>query len=180
MTPEARTEYIVACIRKGAAMYPEDAEKLLAEHNAHRRAQVLTEAVNLAEKFTERWPDWDAMKADGIIGPFTAFGALADELRRMAAAEPDPGDDDQPPAGEPTPAPDFFQPGHTYRINDGVERADFLGWIFRAEHISNRDGKRTAFGYLTNRHPDSAWNPHFEGEESWAQGWDDITEDGGQ
>lgn len=50
------------------------------------RTEVLAEAAAIAEKFTERWPDMDAMKADGIIGAFTALGALADELRRMANA----------------------------------------------------------------------------------------------
>lgn len=33
MKPAARAEYIVACLRKGGAMYPEDAEQFLAEHD---------------------------------------------------------------------------------------------------------------------------------------------------
>lgn len=95
-----------------------------------------------------------------------------------ARATQDAATDTQPPAAEPTQsAPGFFQPGRTYCINDGVDRADFLGWLFRAEHIGHHDGKRVAFGYLTNRHPDASWNPHFEGEESWAAGWDDVTAD---
>jgi hypothetical protein len=89
MTPEARTAYIVSCIREAGAMYAQDAAAFLAEHDTHRRTEVLTEAADVAEHFTERWPDVEAMKADGIIGPFTAWGRLAEELRRMAGAVQD-------------------------------------------------------------------------------------------
>lgn len=178
MSPEARAAYIVACIREGGSMYPEDAEKFLAEHDAHRRDEVRREAFAEAAEVAVRaargcWHDERGQYAASVAA------GVAKELHRMADATPagkDTGAGTQPPVAEPTQsAPGFFQPGRTYCINDGVDRADFLGWIFRAEHIGHHDGKRVAFGYLTNRHPDASWNPHFEGDESWAAGWDDIT-----
>jgi len=74
------------------------------DHVADHRAEVLAEAADVAERFTERWPDMDAMKADGVIGPHTAFKRIADELRLMTGK--DTGDAIQAPAGESTqPAP---------------------------------------------------------------------------
>ena len=84
-------------------------EPTLAEEAAYVRAkvraEVLTEAADVAEQFTEQWPDLDAMKADGIIGPFTAIGRIADQLREMAGKDTGGA---QAPAGESTqPAPDL-------------------------------------------------------------------------
>ncbi|GAA2457241.1 hypothetical protein [Streptomyces macrosporus] len=50
------------------------------------RAEVLNEAASVAKGFADRFPDFDAMKAAGIIGPHTASRAIHDELRRMADA----------------------------------------------------------------------------------------------
>lgn len=47
MKPAARAEYIVACIRRAGAMYPDDALQFLAEHDAHRRTEVLDEAAEI-------------------------------------------------------------------------------------------------------------------------------------
>lgn len=113
-----RTAYIVACIREAGAMYPQDAAQFLADHDAERRAEVLAEAAAMAERFTEQWPDMDAMKADGIIGPFTAVGRLADQLREMAGK--DTGGAVQAPAGESTQPASFFQPDHSYARRDGT------------------------------------------------------------
>ena len=44
MTPEARAEYIVACLIEGGSIYPHDAAAFLADHDAHTRAKVLAEA----------------------------------------------------------------------------------------------------------------------------------------
>jgi hypothetical protein len=56
------------------------------DHIADHRAEVLAEAASIAATFLERFPDWDAMKAAGIIGPHTMARAIGDELRRMADA----------------------------------------------------------------------------------------------
>jgi hypothetical protein len=50
------------------------------------RGEVLREAASIAATFLGRFPDWDAMKAAGIIGPHTMARAIGDELRRMADA----------------------------------------------------------------------------------------------
>lgn len=77
--------------------YAEWVPVLAAAVHAAARPEVLAEAAAVADRFTERWPDMDAMKADGVIGPFTAFGRLADELREMAGK-----DTGGQPAGEST------------------------------------------------------------------------------
>lgn len=77
----------------------------LALNGWQHRAEVLAEAAAVADAFTSRWPDMDAMKAAGIIGPFSTLGALADELRRMAdagQAGKDTRDATQAPVGEST------------------------------------------------------------------------------
>lgn len=84
-----------------AATNARAAGEMLSGLRSKWRAEALTEAADVAVRFTERWPDMDAMKAAGIIGPFTAFGRLADELREMAGK-----DTGGTPAGESTqPAP---------------------------------------------------------------------------
>lgn len=164
------------------------------DHVGDHRAEVLLDAALVADRFTERWPDMEAMKADGIIGPFTALSRLANELRRMAAGK----DTGSTPAGESTqpaddepmrtartviddfpwsaygidldgadpawvgdlasaiagaltgtdgndePAPDFFQPGHTYTHRDGS--------TFRCDAITTHpeSGWRVALGWHTD------------------------------
>lgn len=158
MTPEARTEYIVACIRKGAAMYPEDAEKLLAEHDAHRRAEVLAEAADRID----RTPS------------ISAAVHATTELRRMAAegaAGKDTLGGDQPPAGESTqPAPDFFQPGHTYQRRR---------WLFQclATAPTPFNGERRAVGFLYR--PGEPATATALDPDDWEQGnWTDTAEAG--
>jgi hypothetical protein len=53
-------------------------------------AEVLNEAAAVAGEFTGRFEDMDAMKAAGLIGPFTMGAAIRDELHRMAAASTPP------------------------------------------------------------------------------------------
>lgn len=51
------------------------------------RAEVLREAAVVAGEFTGQFADMDAMKAEGLIGPFTMSAAIRDELNRMADAD---------------------------------------------------------------------------------------------
>lgn len=142
------------------------------------RAEVLTEAAALAEQFTERWPDADAMKADGIIGPFTAYGAVADELRQMATAGKDTRDGGQPPAGESTqPTPRFFQPGRTYTDTNGY-RAPELVTYFRVEHITRHPQRGTlrAIGWMKSGTTGAPWHGHFQDEDQF-DGWTEVSED---
>lgn len=50
------------------------------------RAEVLREGAQIADRFNERYEDFDAMKAAGIIGPHTMAGAISSELRAQAIA----------------------------------------------------------------------------------------------
>jgi hypothetical protein len=176
MTPEALTTYIVGCLRVSADIHITEAERLLAEHDGHRRTEVLTEAAAVAERFTEQWPDMDAMKADGIIGPFTAFGRVADELRDMARK--DTRDSTQLPAGESTEtAPDFFQPGRTYIDGDGFRAPETLT-LFRVETVARHPSRGTlrAIGWAKiGAAPGGTWHGYFldEGEST---GWTEYAE----
>lgn len=106
--------------------YAEWVPVLAAAVHAAARPEVLAEAAAVADRFTERWPDMDAMKAAGIIGPFTAFGRLADELREMAGK-----DTGGQPAGESTqPAPSLALPWAA--AMDDSDLHQFLGDLVSA------------------------------------------------
>lgn len=62
-----RTDYIVGCIREAGSMYPEDAKAFLAEHDADRRTEVLTEVGALLRGELDAYqaePRWQAGKGD--------------------------------------------------------------------------------------------------------------------
>jgi hypothetical protein len=108
MTPEARAEYIVSCIREGGSMYPYDAARFLADHDAHRRDVVLAEAAALLE-------------SRGYYLP-------GDMVRRMASAGKDTGGQ---PAGESTqPAPSLALPWAA--AMDDSDLHQFLGDLVSA------------------------------------------------
>lgn len=76
MTPEARAEYIVSCIREAGSMYPQDARAFLADHDAHLRSVVLAEAkfetvAWLVKKAAEQRM-WDA----GVLASKVDRGAV--------------------------------------------------------------------------------------------------------
>jgi hypothetical protein len=111
--PTDRTAYIVACIRDAGCMYPDDAEKFLAEHDAHHRAEVLTEAA--AE--LDRIADIVEARVAEHYGPASGIGPGSAQMLRDAAgnvrymARKDTGGAVQAPTGESTEtAPSFFRP----------------------------------------------------------------------
>jgi hypothetical protein len=71
-----RTEYIVACIKQGGSMYPDDARQFLAQHDAHHRTEVLTEAkletVAWLVKKAREQKTWDA----GVLASKVDRGAV--------------------------------------------------------------------------------------------------------
>lgn len=77
----------------------------------------------------------------------------------------------------PQPAPDFFQPGHTYADTDPSN-----DWQFRCDAIVRHpeDGERTALGW---RHFKGEWETCEYGEGDWEiqqiGGHTDVTETGG-
>ncbi|MFI0576163.1 hypothetical protein [Streptomyces tendae] len=74
-----------------------------------------------------------------------------------------------PVESEPCPdhAPDFFQPGHTYRNRRRTFRVDVV--------IAHPDtGHPVAFGWW--KFPLGAWMPLTAGAHNWREGWRDITE----
>jgi hypothetical protein len=145
MNPEARAEYIVACIREGGAMYPDDAKAFLAEHDTHRRGVVLREAGGVANELIAAVPRTDP----DAFARVDSFRAYSDRLHEIAdggaPARKDTGDSGQLPAGESTEtAPGFFQPGRTY-TRPSCGRAV----TFQVTHINTApDGSSvTAFGW---------------------------------
>lgn len=80
-------EELYAAVMSGGEHSPGRSERASARIDAYR-AEVLREAAEKAAAFTDQWSDMDAMKAAGIVGPFTALGRLSEELDRMASATP--------------------------------------------------------------------------------------------
>jgi hypothetical protein len=121
------------------------------------RNEVLHEAASIAATFLGRFPDWDAMKAAGIIGPHTMARAIGNELRRMA----DAGQVGTvtAPSGETTQPASFFQAGHTY----GDAEYD---WKFRCDTVTTHpeNGERTALGW---RFFNGEWEPYAYHEDDW-------------
>lgn len=91
MTPDGRAEYIVACIREAGSMYPQDAAAFLAEHDAHRRTEVLDE---VADAFRQMRGE------DGVPTALLGMDAVLTKLAELARK--DTGSAIQAPAGEST------------------------------------------------------------------------------
>lgn len=91
MTPAERTAYIVSCIREGAAMYPEDAEKFLAEHDVDvyrdSRPRVLREAADVAVTIARSEGSGGSEMDQRAASAAARVGA---ELRRLATEAGDP------------------------------------------------------------------------------------------
>lgn len=85
----ARADYIVGSLIEAGSMYPDDAAEFLAEHDAHRRAEVLAEVKTevvawLVKKAAERQM-WDAgtlaSKVDrGAVRAFLGTGHYRDAM----------------------------------------------------------------------------------------------------
>lgn len=88
MTPEQHTDYIVACISEAGSMYPEDAARFLAEHDAHRRAEDLRAAGDVADELIV---GLDRTGAPDSIVKTDAYRAYSDRLHELADGEPLPG-----------------------------------------------------------------------------------------
>ena len=110
MNPAARTEYIVACIREAGSMYPDDAAAFLAEHDAHRRSEALTEAAaklgRLADTVDARVASHYGPGLGSGIGPGSADmireagRALLDMAKKEDTSGATAGESTQP---DPTP-----------------------------------------------------------------------------
>ena len=146
MIPEQHAAYIVACIREGGSMYPDDAVQFLAEHDAHRRAEARRDTYREIADQIEAWQndaDDDAALDHGALtdaetAAHVAVRRMAKALREVAAA---PGGKSTR-EGEPTrPAPDFFQPGHGYTHRDG---SDFYTVAVTTHPVT---GEPRAFGW---------------------------------
>ncbi|WP_108990397.1 hypothetical protein [Streptomyces coelicoflavus] len=93
-----QTEYIVQCIREAGSMYEDDARAFLAEHDAHVRAEVLTE---LAAKANQRM----AVGTSRLVTKTTVrhFLELEASAARKAATRAATTRDDTPAADAPDP-----------------------------------------------------------------------------
>jgi hypothetical protein len=137
----------------------EDADALLAEHDAEVRRQDATRLLDERRHHANR-----AIFCDGIKHAAGLLTQWAD-----TTVEKDTSDGRQPPAGEST--PDFFQPGHTY--------AGSGGWRFRCDTVTTHpeDGELTALGW---RYFNGRWEPIAYHQDDWethqADGHTDIAE----
>lgn len=156
------------------AMFPLDeaaTTELDARLDAHR-AEVLAEG---AEAIDVKQDEYEAeeRKRFGHLDHETvrqreAVRDMAALLRQMA--------DEGKAATPAAPARDFFQPGHVYRVADGIHRPN--PWIFDVRHIdAESSGRLVAFGLLSKGA--GAGVGHVEYAESWSRGWTDITPAGG-
>lgn len=130
----------------------EEATGLLDSHHDDVRAETLADIADLFD-YRSR-----ALAPDAAL-----TAAEVASLIRQHAAGKDTGDGTQPPAGESTqPAPDFFQPGHTYSDANFPE----YGWKFRCDSITQHpgDGERTALGWRLFK---GEWDPYAYGEGDW-------------
>jgi hypothetical protein len=134
------------------------------DHVADHRAEVLAEAADFI----------DSSGADFPVAVRNGVEWAVRTLRRMAE-EPANGKDaaTQAPAGEstqPAPAPDFFQPGHTYLYHR---------WRFRCDVVTThpQSGERQALGWFSSL--DGSWAPYTGTQGEWAEGsWVEDTEGG--
>jgi hypothetical protein len=130
------------------------------------------EAKARAEVLAAAGVKYDTCSVCGAAFSLGKFCGTCDFRARMAAEVPEKA---SVPA--PTATPNFFEPGRTYAVNDGVDRVPTLDWIFTVEAVGREPGehgRRVAFGYLSNR---AGRQPlaHIESAESWTNGWTDIT-----
>lgn len=82
MTPDARTDYIVACIREAGSMYPDDAKAFLADHDA----DVLKQAQSLLTRAINHQPGQHKEHHGGIGYALGVLQALIEHL----TGQPDP------------------------------------------------------------------------------------------
>lgn len=184
MTPEARTEYIVGCIREAGSMYPEDATAFLAEHDANRRAEVRREVLGDDLNPSSLVLDAQAYRwlADDIIATMddpNRWGAdeteqviLSRYVKWLADGKPprdDEWDGDEPPADGPTQPADFFQPGRTYQRQHHGHTV-----TFRVEHVATPPGGTDpiAFGWRTEPCL-GGWAPEDSDD---IEGWTHVTD----
>ncbi|MFE3578767.1 hypothetical protein [Streptomyces vinaceus] len=135
-------------------------QHLIDEH----RAEVLGEAAAAVDSGKAPFPD------DVKSGASWA----ARMLRRMAEEE---GKDTGTGTigGEPTPAPDFFQPGRTYTDNNGY-RAPEITTNFHVEHVTRHpaSGRLRAIGWSRSLAPGSRWHGDFRDEDEF-EGWTELS-----
>jgi hypothetical protein len=125
------------------------AQRLLAQYDADRRAEALTEGANAI----------NALPQDYECDP--GRGDAADLLRRMAGEKS---------SREADATPDFFQPGRTYQRRR---------WEFQCLAVAPapHDGQVRAVGYLGR--PNETATVHGMTRENWEHdGWTDVTEGG--
>lgn len=164
-----RTEYIVNCIRDAGSMYPDDAAAFLAEHDAHRRAEVLTEAADELDRIA----DTVEARVAEHYGPASGIGPGSARMLRDAAGNVRYMARKDTREGESTvAAPDFFQPGRTYQsaqlsfrcididTHPDTHEQRAIGWMARGERW----------------HRIASLNP-----DDWEQGgWTETTAGGGR
>lgn len=159
MTPEARATYIVGCIRNAADIHVTEAERLLAEHDAHRRTEVLTKAADFVSASGTGFP----------VAVRNGVGWAVRTLRRLAE-ETTTGGAIPAPAGESTqPPPDFFQPDRTYA------HANYrFQCLYHVTHPVT--GEVQAWGWFGKATAEGRRHMSF-GRGQWeARAWDDITD----
>lgn len=74
-------------------------------------------------------------------------------------------------------APDFFQPGRTYRSEHDGYTAPELIVTFRVEHVTRHPdrGHLRAIGWMRTGEPGTGWHGDFRDEGEF-DGWTDVTE----
>jgi hypothetical protein len=160
---DQQTEYIVQCVREGGSMYEADARKFLAEHDAHVRAEALTDAADDLHHQVVAHRGRD-LYGGGIRHAETWLRDRAAQLGEEATTTAAPAN------------PDFYQAGHTYTEPDGL-----TDWKFRVDTITTNpeDGTRTALGW---RHFRDQWEPYAYDEDDFEihqlVGYSDVTEGG--
>jgi len=159
--PDQQTEYIVQALRVEGAMYEEDARNFLAEHDAHVRAEALTEA---ADYFEQRRPSRAEADTHFQRGRRATVGWVVEELREKAGKKAT--------ADAATVTPDFFEPGRAYTSADRYK----LTVRFVCEHLTTdpQNGRREAWGWLHRANGSRCM------QRLWADDWPTWTEAGDQ
>ena len=132
------------------------------DHVADHRAEVLREAGGIADQLIAAVPHTDP---DGLA-KVDAYRAYSDRLHEIADCGELAGKDTGgAPAGEstqPAPAPDFFQPGHTY-----TDPTPAYDWQFRCDTVTIHPdtGERVALGWRRHR---GEWEPYAYDEADYS------------
>ncbi|MFI8360772.1 hypothetical protein ACIGD1_11490 [Streptomyces sp. NPDC085612] len=166
------------------------------DHVGDRRREVLAEVLgddlnpsnlvldaqayrHLVERIEATMSDpdqWDGDDAEvEIIARYVEWLAAGSPTEDGWPVRPAEGKGTGTTGGEPTPAPDFFQPGRTYTDNNGY-RAPEITTHFRVEHVTRHpeSGRLRAIGWSKSLAPGSRWHGDFRDEGDF-EGWTELS-----